>query len=108
MPGPAQAAAFAWLGRFYREVASDAARARKCFQKALALDPTQADAGASECVLISQGTAASDRAWYQPDTMIEQGQTILSVLECELHHTPSCCSRWPGCAFVEGARSIEH
>ena len=43
--GPAQAAAFAWLGRFYREVASDAARARKCLQKALALDPTQADAG---------------------------------------------------------------
>ena len=43
--GPAQAAAFAWLGRFYREVASDTARARKCLQKALALDPTQADAG---------------------------------------------------------------
>ena len=44
--GPAQAAAFAWLGRFYRKVASDTARARKCLQKALALDATQADAGA--------------------------------------------------------------
>ena len=56
VPGPAQAAAFAWLGRFYREVASDAARARKCFQKSLALDPAQADAGVSEPVLsVSPG-----------------------------------------------------
>lgn len=43
--GPSQAAAFARLGDFYGQVAGDAARARKCYQRALALDPLQADAG---------------------------------------------------------------
>ena len=61
VPGPAQAAAFAWLGRFYREVASDAARARKCFQKALALDPTQADAGACKALLHRHYPMGYDR-----------------------------------------------
>jgi hypothetical protein len=44
-PGPSQPPAFARLGDFYRDVAGDAARARRCYQRALALDPLQASAG---------------------------------------------------------------
>jgi len=44
-PGPSQAPAFARLGDFYAQVSGDTARARKCYQRALALDPLQADAG---------------------------------------------------------------
>ena len=39
--GPHQGEAFCWLGRWYGDVAGDAARATKCYQRALALDPTQ-------------------------------------------------------------------
>jgi hypothetical protein len=38
--GPQQAEAFEWLGHWYREVAGDELHARKCYQRALALDPT--------------------------------------------------------------------
>jgi len=38
--GPQQAEAFAWLGHWYQQLASDGVRARKCYQRALALDPT--------------------------------------------------------------------
>lgn len=40
-----QAAAFTWVGHFYCEVARDAARAQKCYQRAVALDPTEGGAG---------------------------------------------------------------
>jgi len=40
-----QAAAFTWVGHFYREVAGDAARAQKCYQRAVSLDPTEGGAG---------------------------------------------------------------
>lgn len=38
--GPQQAEAFEWLGHWYREVAADELHARKCYQRALALNPT--------------------------------------------------------------------
>ncbi|GAX80151.1 hypothetical protein CEUSTIGMA_g7589.t1 [Chlamydomonas eustigma] len=43
--GPHQGEAFGWLGRWYWELAADAGRAGKCFQRALALDPSQVIAG---------------------------------------------------------------
>lgn len=45
--GPAQGSSFAWLGHYYSQVAGDALRARKCFQRALAVDPSEASAGES-------------------------------------------------------------
>lgn len=38
--GPQQAEAFEWLGHWYSQVAGDEFRARKCYQRALALNPT--------------------------------------------------------------------
>jgi hypothetical protein len=38
--GPQQAEAFEWLGHWYMEVAGDELHARKCYQRALALNPT--------------------------------------------------------------------
>ncbi len=35
-----QAPAFEWLGHWYRRVASDAPRAKKCYSRALQLDAT--------------------------------------------------------------------
>ncbi|KAK9814136.1 hypothetical protein WJX72_001132 [[Myrmecia] bisecta] len=55
---PDQAAAFAWLGHYYREVAGDALRARKCYQRALALDPTLASAGEALCSLLKAAGSA--------------------------------------------------
>ncbi|GBF94747.1 hypothetical protein Rsub_07630 [Raphidocelis subcapitata] len=49
---PWQARAFEWLGRWYAAVARDGARARKCFSRALALDPTLAGAGEGLCALL--------------------------------------------------------
>ena len=40
-----QAAAFAWLGRYYRDVAQDPGKGRRCFQRALAIDPCDDIAG---------------------------------------------------------------
>jgi len=45
--GPWVAPAFMWLGHWYAQVTQDTARARKCYQRALALDAQQAGA----CVL---------------------------------------------------------
>jgi Tfp pilus assembly protein PilF len=42
---PWQARAFEWLGRWYAAVARDGARARKCFSRALALDPALVSRG---------------------------------------------------------------
>ena len=44
--GPHQAAALAWMGRWYHEVANDEASARRCFQRALALEAKDVAAGA--------------------------------------------------------------
>ena len=41
-----QGAAFSWLGNYYAEVAQDAARAEKCYLRALSIDPSQQEAGA--------------------------------------------------------------
>lgn len=41
-----QAAAFALLGVYYQGVACDGLRARRCFERALTLDPQSAEAGA--------------------------------------------------------------
>lgn len=46
--GSHQAAAFAKLGMWYADFKADKARARKCFQRGLGLDPLQADAGKSD------------------------------------------------------------
>lgn len=43
--GPSQPASFTWLGHWYREVAGDEGRARRCYQRALALDPGQVKGG---------------------------------------------------------------
>lgn len=51
-----QAEAFAWLGRFYGQQAGDAARARKCYQRALALDPLQGLAGDAGSVFTLSGS----------------------------------------------------
>lgn len=40
--GPFQAQAFAWLGRWYREVAGDGAKANKCLKQAAEIDPAAA------------------------------------------------------------------
>lgn len=45
VPGAQQAAAFAKLGTWYRQVKGDLPRARKCFQRGLGLSPLQAEAG---------------------------------------------------------------
>ncbi len=41
-----QAAACAWLGHWYREVAQNMFKARNCYRRALALDPTDTVVGA--------------------------------------------------------------
>ncbi|GIM10969.1 hypothetical protein Vretimale_14543, partial [Volvox reticuliferus] len=45
--GPLQAAAFTWLGQWYDRASEprDELKARRCYQRALALDPSQAPAG---------------------------------------------------------------
>lgn len=40
-----RAAAFAWLGRYYEEEAGDIGKARRCYQRALAIDPVEDVAG---------------------------------------------------------------
>ncbi|KAF8069413.1 SKI3 [Scenedesmus sp. PABB004] len=50
--GPQQATAFEWLGHWYAQVGDDEARARKCYQRALALDPTLEGAGNALCDLL--------------------------------------------------------
>jgi formate hydrogenlyase subunit 6/NADH:ubiquinone oxidoreductase subunit I len=65
-PGPSQPPAFARLGDYYRGVAGDAARARRCYQRALALDPLQASTGGcgalASCLAcgLTECAAASD------------------------------------------------
>lgn len=49
--GSHQAPAFAKLGLWYTKVKADSARARKCFQRSLGLDPLQAEAGIEPTVV---------------------------------------------------------
>eukprot|EP00879_Flechtneria_rotunda_P010701 GHRR01011183.1.p1 GENE.GHRR01011183.1~~GHRR01011183.1.p1 ORF type:complete len:1628 (+),score=649.14 GHRR01011183.1:120-5003(+) len=51
--GPQQAEAFEWLGHWYSQVAHDEPRARKCYQRALALDPTLGGSGNALCDLLA-------------------------------------------------------
>eukprot|EP00798_Chlamydomonas_sp_ICE-L_P028094 gene28094-31202_t len=44
-PGQHQAMTFSWLGKWYAEAAGDKARAAKCLQKSVTLDPMQEEAG---------------------------------------------------------------
>ncbi|KAG1666570.1 hypothetical protein FOA52_000537 [Chlamydomonas sp. UWO 241] len=56
--GPQQAGAFCWLGRWYADVAHDTPRAIKCYQRSLALDPTQPAAGEGlVALLVASGRA---------------------------------------------------
>ncbi len=43
--GPVQAEAFTWLGHWFLNVAEDSVRARRCYKKALSLDPNQVRRG---------------------------------------------------------------
>lgn len=61
VPGPHQAEAFSWLGRWYGEVGGDEVRARKCYQRALALDPATSEQAGQELVhlLMASGQASA-------------------------------------------------
>ena len=52
---PCRAAAFAWLGKYYNEIGQDGGKARRCFQRALAIDPAEDVAGealdAASCIV---------------------------------------------------------
>lgn len=45
---PQNAAAFRYLGDYYRGVCSDNQRALKCYQRAISLNPDDSDSGVSE------------------------------------------------------------
>lgn len=65
--GDCQAAACAWLGHWYRQVASDPARAANCYARALELDPDDGVvarnlAGAREEVAEQKRRAAEEAA----------------------------------------------
>ncbi|KIY91513.1 Tetratricopeptide repeat protein 37, partial [Monoraphidium neglectum] len=64
---PWQAPAFEWLGHWYRSVAGDAARARKCYSRALALDPSLAGAGDALCALLLGEPLPDDDTQGQDD-----------------------------------------
>lgn len=60
--GAFTAQAFAWLGRWYQAVGRDPAAAKRCFQRALALDPTvdvAGDLSASDSVVSEETMWAS-------------------------------------------------
>lgn len=49
---PQNAAAFRYLGDYYRGVCSDNQRALKCYQRAISLNPDDSDSGVSEYHII--------------------------------------------------------
>ncbi|PKA60385.1 putative UDP-N-acetylglucosamine--peptide N-acetylglucosaminyltransferase SEC [Apostasia shenzhenica] len=49
---PSDGTAFRFLGHYYREVLLDAPRAAKCYQRAIALNPDDSEAGESFCDLL--------------------------------------------------------
>ncbi|XP_044511086.1 tetratricopeptide repeat protein SKI3 isoform X2 [Mangifera indica] len=52
---PQNAAAFRYLGDYYRGVCSDNQRALKCYQRAISLNPDDSDSGDGLCDLLDQG-----------------------------------------------------
>ena len=52
--GPDQAAAFAYLGHHFRAVKREEMKARKCYRRALEIDPAEAGAGAALCALLHE------------------------------------------------------
>lgn len=55
--GPSQADAFAWLGHYFREVKSDSIKARKCYRRALDLNPLASEAGLALCDLLRESNS---------------------------------------------------
>ena len=63
----AQALAYAWLGLFYKQQVKGAAPARKCFQRALAIDPHLSIAGGgSLCAVLAHVCSYSLRQCWRP------------------------------------------
>ncbi|GFP89520.1 tetratricopeptide repeat protein 37 [Phtheirospermum japonicum] len=52
---PQNAAAFRYLGHYYAHVLPDPQRALKCYQRALALNPDDSEAGEAICDLLDKG-----------------------------------------------------
>ncbi|KAG8386967.1 hypothetical protein BUALT_Bualt03G0203700 [Buddleja alternifolia] len=52
---PQNGAAFRYLGHFYARVSPEPQRALKCYQRAVALNPDDADAGEAICDLLDEG-----------------------------------------------------
>jgi tetratricopeptide (TPR) repeat protein len=52
LDGPEQAAAFAYLGHYFVRVKAEEMKARKCYRRALELDPREAAAGRALCDLL--------------------------------------------------------
>lgn len=51
---PCNSETFLYLGHYYHHVGGDDSRARKCYQKAYDLDPTNEEAGEALCDLLNQ------------------------------------------------------
>jgi tetratricopeptide (TPR) repeat protein len=55
--GPAQAAAFAYLGHHFRAIKREEMKARKCYRRALEINPREASAGAALCELLHESNS---------------------------------------------------
>lgn len=55
--GPDQAAAFAYLGHHFRGVKREEMKARKCYRRALEIDPCEASAGGALCELLHESNS---------------------------------------------------
>ncbi|KAL3133073.1 hypothetical protein ABBQ38_006975 [Trebouxia sp. C0009 RCD-2024] len=74
--GSHQAAAFAKLGLWYADFKADVPRARKCFQRALGLNPLQSEAGEGLCNLLrAEGRADTAQALCQEVSSRAPGAT---------------------------------
>ncbi|GMH45472.1 hypothetical protein BSKO_13429 [Bryopsis sp. KO-2023] len=76
-----QAGAFTMLGRFYLEVELDKQKARKCFQRALALDPTQGYAGNALFALLESGGTSPEKLRAFCQEMLRRDSSALWALE---------------------------
>ncbi|PVD20045.1 hypothetical protein C0Q70_20539 [Pomacea canaliculata] len=76
---PYQSHTFLYLGHFYRELKNDQQRARKCYQKAFALNSNNEEAGAALC-----------------DMMAESGEedNVKTLLENVTATAAAGCSKW--------------
>jgi hypothetical protein len=55
--GPAQASAFAYLGHHFRSVKHEEMKARKCYRRALEINPREASAGTALCELLHESNS---------------------------------------------------